>query len=636
MKIRSELNDLASDIREAVTSWNGGEKIKIGEIDLTVAQVSKNVLDKLNEYLLEEKSLKCRVETTQNLLNVLEKFRDRSSNPDSKKDLLSVILKVDHIKFFAIQEQKKIEGKISAQILNKVNEYIKNTFLDNPHQKIKDAAFRTLKNVGFFEGHFVSADRFGSVQMVSFLTLKQDLEIFLSSSGHLLTADQRLEIEKAIPLLQTGAEMHGRMYNLYCLALENQPDDFIEMKIADLAYEFEIAIDNLKLGQSMIIPGGCQGHAVLYEVQRVREKEYHFSIFNTGLGNEFGQTVFDLIGSSQSRTSLFTGLTKEVVSDQKFLMNLIRFKTKPSVISMNPVHQIIQKQLGNPTTRELHDSQSWGTCSFDSVSAFLEYMLRPSLFIPFQYDMMLRARNKLNTLLPNGLVEKLFPEATLDFIDKKSCQTISEWKKKFDEHCTSINDDLVIAKIIHDMGIHDETTFKTILQLLVDNAFSLADTLHSSVSPIKTAFYIDYAAFLVGMTFSGPLALLVAFAGTGLLLKALIDSPPTQSLETACRNEQSRLESIQMIVEKTAPEEVQILKNRRESLAPTCFVLLPDSLHQPINRANLAGLNLRTVLSYLENRYLEIALCSAPLLNATFSPLREALQGCNMLPIPIK
>ena len=84
-------------------------------------------------------------------------------------------------------------------------------------------------------------------------------------------------------------------------------------------------------------------------------------------------------------------------------------------------------------------------------------------------------------------------------------------------------------------------------------------------------------------------------------------------------------------IEKISPQEFLVLKQRKESLVPLCRNFFLE-LNNPLNRANLAGLNLQNILNHLENRYLDLALCVAPLLNSTFSPLHEALQGCNMLP----
>ena len=644
MQIRSELNTLAGEIRTVAMSWNGSDKIKIGEIESTTEQIAQNILEKLNKYQVEEKSLKGRIETTQNLVNALNELHGKTPNPDGEKGLISAIRNVKQAVSSAIQTKKDLEGKGSAKIQTEANQYLK-TDIFNFMQKIKDAAFRTLKSIGLFESHLVPDDQFSSIQMISFLTLEQDLETFLSSHNDTLTPNQRVEIQESISLLQTGAEMHGKMINLLILAQANEPDDMIEMKIADIAYEIENAIDKLKIGQQVIIPGGCQKHAVLYEIQRVRDKEYHFSIFNTGLGNEFGQTFVDLLGN-QSRTPLFTGLTKDIVTDQKFLMDLIRFKAKPSMSSMDPVHELIQKQLGQPTTRELHDKQSWGTCSFDSVSAFLEYKLHPYLFIPFQYDMMLRARSNLNSLLPKAAADKLFPQQTLDFIDKKSCETIAEWKKKYEAHCVPIptDNDLVIAKNIHDMGIHDEATFKTTLQQLVDQSFSLADNLRD-VDAARETTAVSFASFValavptfvagfIGAPIAGPVVIVLGLANwvsMGFMAKNLISILSNRDKVKLCIIAKSNLETIQEIIEKISPQEALILKIRRESLAPSCLNAF-KSISHPLNRANLAGLNLHNVMTHLENRYLDIALCVAPLLNSTFSPLREALQGCKMLP----
>jgi len=595
MKIRSELNVLAADILSAASHWNGGEKIKVGQVETTIAQVSQSVLNKLNTYQTEEKSLKGRIETAQNVLNALNEVQGKSLNPDRETELISTVRKVRQIISSAIQTEKDLEGKISTGIQDYVNKrFITDT--DPLRLELLHNAFRIIKTLDSNEQFFIdhSAYQLAGTLLFSFSNLKKDLIEFQASYHKILTESQHAQINALLPRLDIASEINAKFVHLFLLNFEEgAPDDVIESKIANYAYEIEQLIEELEVHEAIILPGGCSGHAVVFEIQRVRENEYHFSIFNTGLGNEFGQ-IADQGGVNQFRVPVFTKLSKEAVVDQKFIMDLIRFKVK-STHGMNPVHQAIvehfvNKNGGMQTVREPHDNQSWGTCSFDSVAAYLEYKLASSyLSLPFQYDLMLRARMRLNSLLSSDETKKNFYQKTLDFIDKKSCETFSKWRDYFLTYC-DVEDqfnDLMIAK--HYIGMHaitSEEELKNSFQGTLDGAFAaVANNEH-------VPFYIKY------MT--------------------LIDK----------------------MLKKVSPKQWQILEDRYQTMVPQQSSWL--SWKAVKNAAILRDINFSAVLNYLKERFTEIALCDYPLIhypgvwNPHFLQYRAleqaAMIGCKMLP----
>jgi hypothetical protein len=641
MKIRSELNALAADIRATATSWNGDEKIKIGDTESTITSLAKNVLEKLNLYLKEEKSLKGCIDTVQHLVNALNGLRDKSLNPDREKSLISTVREATRLLDSATQKMD-LERKFLEKSLNHFYDEM-NKFLGSLIKKIKEGAFRTIKNIGFRDQKSTNILE-GSIQMASFLSLKQDLEHFVSSYGESLTEQQRSQIAETLPMLQSGADLDGKVVYLKYLSVNGVADEVIEAQIADLAYEIETSIEKLEVGQSLIVPGGYflpnEGHSVLYEIKRARDKEYHFSIFNTGMGAEFGQEFLTksqilLNIPVQSRVPLFTDLPKEAVTDQKFLMDLMRFRIKSTPDQMNAVHQAILKQLtekylGKQAVREQHDLQTWGTCTFDSVAAFLEYQLPPSLFIPFQYDMMLRSRGDLNSLLSQGKESNVFDATTLDFIDKKSCETISEWKKKFEKYCNPTGD-LAVARYMYEKKIHDEKSLKETLELMRGQL--LADCQNFGVYdqtrlPLAAGcFGIDRDKMDAQAEGTASIALeSIAYCYGSLLtmLPKVIWNSGSESEEMRNLIQQKTiLNRFQTVLERISPDQAAILTARNEDLSPSCLA--------PANRPSFDHLDLSHVFNYLKDRFAEIALC-APLLNLTASPLREALQGCNRLP----
>ena len=636
MKIRSELTLLTDEIRSATKSWNGGERIKIRDVESTITLIAKDVFEKLLKYQAEEKSLMGCIETAQNLENALIELRDKSINSDNQKDLISAIRKAKHIVSSAVAQQNYLEGKVSVQVQQAVSDLIK-AKMNSLEQKISDCAYRTLKNLDESERSLVGNKySVAGAYLFSFSSLKNELSEFLSTYHERLSTEQQLQINSILPKLDAAAGMDNQFFNLYVLAEKNLvSDDVIEARITNYAYDIEKKIDTLKEGNEIIIPGGCKEHAVVFEIQRVRDNEYHFSIFNTGSGNEFGQS-FNTGWPEHPRVPVFTNLSKEAIMDQNFLMNLIRFQVKPPK-TMDPVHQaivehLVNKNNGVQSVREPHDSQTWGTCTFDSVAAYLEYILPPSLFKPFQFDIMLRARGQLNSLLPQGQAKNIFYPEAFDFIDKKSCETLAEWKKKFKTHCDHIytEEDVLISKWAFDnpeQKVTNEMSFKRFLERSSDSVYSYHGSItgshwikwncQSMMNKAEKNVGLKNTAFGVSeLLSSGPCAVSMVITGE---LENMMEILQGVHLE-------GKLEQIQRLFKIHSSEVAKILETRRESLVPSS-AWFGDQTNRPV----LLGLDLNGVFTYLKNRFSEFALC-APLLNITSSPLQEAMQGCHMLP----
>jgi len=633
VRTRAVLNILCRDINQTALTWDGREQIKIGGQNTTITKLAQDTLNQFDQYIRKEKSLKGRIETAQNLAKAFNQLKDSAPNPDIQTELITLIRKVNQALTLATKEQNDLRNLVDATAQREITDQ----FTDYPHTveaKLNFAAFRSVKNVSPSDEGVIGY--LGSWQKYAFFGLKKDLEQFLSSYAGSLTDSQKAQINDILPLLESGGELHSQILNLFNLDLiDGAPDNYIESQIADLAYEIEKSIDQLRVGQSILIPGGCSGHAILYQVQRVRENEFQFSLFNTGWGNEFGQLFFDNIPSNQFRVPLFQNLSKEAVSDRKFIIDLVRYKATVLPTSPEDVHSTIVKHLKDKhkavqTVREPHDKQTWGTCSYDSVAAFLEYTLPPSLFRAFEYDMMLRARGELNSLLHQA--KGIFPKKTLDFIDKKSCETVTDWKKKFDKYCDvsdrGLDDELYIAKrIIGEQQEKNEESIKNDIEYLQD---------------IMAKDYPDYMnreekAFVAG-AFGGAIfpagVLCASFTPLSLFACPVVLLGSLGTLGTFLTIDQQRtaeatllyLSGLQKLLEIHSPEQSKILKDRNEDFG--------WHLRSGTNRVVVANLDFSRVFDHLNYRYQEIALCGSQLLNATLSPLKEAMRSCNVLPSP--
>src|SRR5271154_253692 len=108
---RIELNNLSNSISQSMVSWDGGALLHLNAKNLTMTQLSQDILAQLNPYLSQEKSLRGRLETLQKLDGSLDVFKNQILNPDSQKDLINLIRKVRQTISATIQKQKDLEGQ---------------------------------------------------------------------------------------------------------------------------------------------------------------------------------------------------------------------------------------------------------------------------------------------------------------------------------------------------------------------------------------------------------------------------------------------------------------------------------------------------------------------------------------------
>jgi len=632
MTIRSEINDLTANIRIAAKTYTGNDKISLDGVVTTITDLNKKIDKTINAYAKNEISLKGRAEIVQNLVDALNLLKNKAQNQiyyacsdlnllypdltrlgrrvpndDCGKDeiicnkstlhsILQSIQKAEQIITAAKQKRSSLDKKIQQIDQTKINF----TFdLDSlPEEKITQNTYRSLRNVKSDEQIFIKKT-VDSSPYTGYLYLKKDLETFLTAYQSKLTEWQHSEIRKLILLLENGFEIDKKIFTSYLFPRGvGVPNDVLEANIADIMYEIETSIEKLEIGQSFIFPGGLDNNRyILYEIRRFRNDKYQFAIINTNSEAEFGQDFWQKVKlqtgfSNQARVPIFNNLPLSSLTDHQFLGDLLRFQTTTGIPNLMEtvyktiLNQLTQKYPGEQSVRELHDVQAWGPTSFDPILAYVEYALPPSLYIPFQYDMMLRARKDLNKLLPIGKEQNIFDKETLDFIDKKSCKTISEWQQKFKKHCTP-TEDLAIAKQINDAKVTNQKDFKEYLEKLTGEFEKLNNA--QELIPEQVHLRDQMASDLLGY---------------------------------------------EKLFEKISPQVIATLKNRRETLLPQEQSSFFSWFFYSKNRACLANLDLQPILEYLTDRFSEISMC-APLLNVTANPLLcEAFQGCKMLAPP--
>ena len=254
--------------------------------------------------------------------------------------------------------------------------------------------------------------------------------------------------------------------------------------------------------------------------------------------------------------------------------------------------------------------------------------------------MMLRARVDLNEQLPQARTEEIFPTATLDFIHRKSCESIAIWKKLFQKHCSWIKNER--DKIIDSFGnISDQSDLRTIVQKMIDQ---YQDAYHQCTrrsicefiwtNPDKAPHilgdkeYFDqmmretlyYPTTVKNMQLDNPLQQTIVRAVDAAL--SYIHKTATDYFCLAhirefreLENLEIRLKSMQEGIEKHAPEAAKKLHDHKQSLLS---VVKEDLLRE---------LNFDGILTYFKDISASSAFCP-PLLNPTIQPLHGALESC--------
>lgn len=453
MKARLDIIELTSNIKKFITEKKGAEKIFLhatgGAVDLS--ELSRITLEKVNQYYLVEKSLTARVETLQQLSSSLRSLSTRISPPKSfsqrilyqlgiglnptEKQLWKTIRKV---------EQTKQEPYLLVRILKKIRDVFVRSlvnlclyFLDGTENKIKQCAFRTVKNLKFREMNLIDDRLHGATFTLTSESLQNDLEQFLKIQGPSLARDQIKSLEEILAQLKFS---HSLYYETALLGSVFYSQSDFETKLADLSYEIEKKVLQLEIGQNVMIPGGYSGrasakttgHAVIYEIARTGTEEFQFAIYNTGEGAEFGKgwwEIFKMVWNWAAKPVAFCHLPLQAVIDPSFLIGLLRFHTghfedkKKDPIKALLSHIQNHCQITHKGTRAFlpaNNLQSWGSCAFDSILCYIKAHLSPELFQSLETFMASKARKELDTLLSKAGDSKLLDQYTIDLIDRKS------------------------------------------------------------------------------------------------------------------------------------------------------------------------------------------------------------------------
>lgn len=170
--------------------------------------------------------------------------------------------------------------------------------------------------------------------------------------------------------------------------IKNKPSE-------ECAIAIKKQIEQLKNGEAVWIPGGYQtiqgtGHTFMCLVEKQAENQYSFTVINTGegLGLERPEEFHPLISHKRGEEERYhykkINLSKEKISDQTFLTNLVAFRQPEERNDIEGVYGCINDHFGNSHNARKHDRGSTipsnvGNCVWGSISATTEQRLRAML-----------------------------------------------------------------------------------------------------------------------------------------------------------------------------------------------------------------------------------------------------------------
>lgn len=157
-----------------------------------------------------------------------------------------------------------------------------------------------------------------------------------------------------------------------------------QLGLQKLASNIVETVQKLPRGQSILLPGGWKGHAILYEIKRDEAGEYDFAIYNTGDGAGYHENIIDGTKHKIKDYLELKKVDKEVICSESFYRALceiglshvgkIGASTHPGP---EAVYEGLLKSLGGDVATEdigrlnFRTKQRAGTCTWKCLMAAL-------------------------------------------------------------------------------------------------------------------------------------------------------------------------------------------------------------------------------------------------------------------------
>jgi hypothetical protein len=433
MELSSQIRSITQSVRNQLVDADLSTIFLEGERS-SITTVCHKILNRVEAYDQVEKSVERRIEVLDGLSAAL---RELAVRVDGEKGRFYYLFNETQLSrlWGAVDYYRdrqtpfllvRIVQAVWDQIMTWMTELVLWLYSSGDEYKFKECAFRTVKNLGIIEGMILDPKVQGAPPILLFRSVKNDIEEFIRDEGPLALSDlyAQLEFAEQIAFDQLRIKEDSLL----------DSSETKERKIADLAYRIEAKIERLRVGESLLLPGGYlsnkTGHAVAYEVKRMDELNYQFALYNTGDGAHHG---LDLWGLAKMlwywavEPIAFRNLSKHAVTDQAFLTNLLRWmidsesKADPmGLIFRNIKAHCVDLHGGQELRLNRHELQSWGTCAYDSIRSYLKAKLDADLFARFEAHVTQRSYYRLIELLPQIRNSGAFNAHSLALIETKA------------------------------------------------------------------------------------------------------------------------------------------------------------------------------------------------------------------------
>lgn len=274
--------------------------------------------------------------------------------------------------FFSEEQKARFQTQKGDRFLNK--RYIAHLFGDSFMQNT------------IYEGWFISDALIHMIAILEENTISseisqvlEDLKKCLAWQGRLISfaiANENIKIDSQI----SDEEQIPSIGNQQDVDIDETGEESGLTPLQKIVDEFKQAILNLVDGEKIVVPGGCRGHSVLYEIQRTAQNDYQFSVYNTGQGVEKHNIILEDEGSEKVYgVYRIRHIAEEHLANEKFLCDLFELKTIYPSSFGDRLYDEILPTLGGEIVESSADPDDYmliqrsGTCSWKMLSAYLRY-----------------------------------------------------------------------------------------------------------------------------------------------------------------------------------------------------------------------------------------------------------------------
>lgn len=155
-------------------------------------------------------------------------------------------------------------------------------------------------------------------------------------------------------------------------------------------------LDQLAIGDQLIVGGGTHQHAVLYRFDRTSSHRYTFTIGNTGEGS------FETANSNRIANLQFTKVSKRMICNRDFLRLLesARGEDIPTRTLLQRIEDLLKQDrlVAKGMATITHTKQRIGICAWKCVSTWVSEALPRDIALSFKWFITAKTQSFLDSL----------------------------------------------------------------------------------------------------------------------------------------------------------------------------------------------------------------------------------------------